>query len=90
MVRELLRSAAPGALALGTDDEGLDGPALTVEEFCARNGQISRTTFYKLREAGKGPKLMRASPNRVCITRRAEAKWRLAREAEYEALATER
>ncbi|MQA64505.1 MAG: hypothetical protein GEU76_01165 [Alphaproteobacteria bacterium] len=64
--------------------ENLDGPALTIAEFCRRNGRISRSAFYAIRNAGKAPKIMRCSANRIAITRRAEAAWRKEREKKYE------
>ncbi len=63
------------------------GRAFTIAEFCARNGGISRSTFYNLRLSGRGPKLMRISANRVAISPEAEAEWRRRLEGEHEALA---
>jgi predicted DNA-binding transcriptional regulator AlpA len=55
--------------------------AYTIIEFCAAHG-ISRATFYALLRAGRGPRLMRVSANRVAISREAAEDWRRAREAD--------
>jgi predicted DNA-binding transcriptional regulator AlpA len=54
--------------------------SFTIEEFCRRNG-ISKSFFYKLRNMGKGPRLMDVgSHKRVSVE--AEVDWKLAREAD--------
>jgi predicted DNA-binding transcriptional regulator AlpA len=58
--------------------------AYSIIEFCAAHG-ISRSTFYALLRAGRGPRLMRMSANRVAISREAAEEWRRAREADAEA-----
>jgi len=64
-------------------DRGDTGRAFSIKEFCERNGRISRSTFYAMRLAGKGPRLMKVSANRVAISPEAEAEWRREREAEF-------
>ena len=54
--------------------------AFSIAEFCARNGPISRALYYKLKQAGCGPREMRAG-SRVLITAEAAAAWRQEREA---------
>lgn len=53
--------------------------AFTIEEFCARNGGFSDVTYYKLRNAGLGPKEMDVN-NLVLISIEAETEWRRERE----------
>jgi hypothetical protein len=53
----------------------MSGPAFSVDEFCQRNGNFSRGTFYNLRKQGKGPRVMKVG-NRTIITPEAEADWR--------------
>jgi hypothetical protein len=48
--------------------------AFSVDEFCAAHG-ISRAMFYKIRAAGKGPRLM-AVGTRTLISVEAAADWR--------------
>ena len=48
--------------------------SLSIEEFCRRNC-LSRGLFYKLRDAGKGPKIFHAG-NRVLISKEEAAAWR--------------
>jgi len=62
----------------GTDSA--PGAAFSIDEFCRRNGGFSRSTFYKLIEQGRAPRLMRVSANRIAISPEAEAEWRSARE----------
>ena len=50
----------------------------TIPEFCRRN-RISITTYFKLRQLGKGPREMRAL-SKVLITAEAERDWRRDRE----------
>jgi hypothetical protein len=49
------------------------GQSKTIEEFC-RDHRISRSFFYKMRNAGVGPTEMRFGTI-VRITRQAEADW---------------
>jgi hypothetical protein len=53
--------------------------AFTIDEFCARNGPISRAHYYNLRKDGLGPREMHAG-SRVLISAEAAADWRRARE----------
>jgi predicted DNA-binding transcriptional regulator AlpA len=62
-----------------SDDTADDGPNLTVDEFCERNG-ISRSTLYKEWRTGGGPKRVKTGKT-TRITRRAERLWRREREA---------
>ena len=52
--------------------------AWTVNEFC-QSHRLSRTTFYKLRKAGLGPRVMVVSGRRL-ISAEAAAAWRQQRE----------
>jgi hypothetical protein len=54
--------------------------AQTVDEFCADN-HICRATFYNLRKAGRGPRIMKVG-TRTLITTEASADWRLQMETE--------
>jgi predicted DNA-binding transcriptional regulator AlpA len=56
----------------------MDKLAYSISEFCALHG-ISRSAFYKARDAGQAPKLMRLG-TRVLVSREAAAEWRRARE----------
>lgn len=49
--------------------------ALTVDEFCAKHGGISKALFYKLVRAGSGPRIMKLG-RRTLISRDAAAEWR--------------
>jgi hypothetical protein len=49
------------------------GGSKTIEEFC-RDNRISRSFYYKMRNAGVGPDEMRFGTI-VRITREAEARW---------------
>ena len=51
---------------------------MTVPEFCWNNGGISISTYYRLKQAGKGPRETLVG-KRVFITPEAEAEWRKAR-----------
>jgi hypothetical protein len=53
--------------------------AFSIDEFCARNGPISRAHYYNLRQAGQAPREMRLL-GRVLITAEAAADWRRERE----------
>ena len=53
--------------------------AASISRFCARH-DISRATYYNLRQAGLGPREMRIG-TRVLITVEAAAAWRREREA---------
>jgi predicted DNA-binding transcriptional regulator AlpA len=52
--------------------------AFSPEEFCSRNG-ISMATFWKLRDAGRAPKLMYLG-RIIRISAEAERAWQIARE----------
>jgi hypothetical protein len=54
--------------------------SLTISEFC-RAEKVCRATFYNLKKAGKGPRLMKVGSH-YRISPQARADWRLAREAE--------
>jgi predicted DNA-binding transcriptional regulator AlpA len=54
--------------------------ARTIAEFCARNS-ISRAMFYKLKNAGKGPRLVRVGTKSL-ISDQAEKDWHREREAD--------
>lgn len=60
--------------------------AFSIDEFCARHGPISRSYYYKLREAGLGPREIKIG-TRVLISAEAAAVWRREREAATEAAA---
>jgi hypothetical protein len=55
-----------------------DRSAFTIAEFCERNA-ISPALFNKLRNSGRGPKLMYLE-RAIRITAEAERLWKLARE----------
>jgi hypothetical protein len=58
----------------------MEGSSLTVNEFCAAE-KICRATYYNLRKAGKGPRVMRVrSQDRISPEARAD--WHREREAE--------
>lgn len=48
--------------------------ALTIPEFCSEH-RISRTTFYEIAKAGKGPRLIKLG-RRTLISGEAAADWR--------------
>jgi predicted site-specific integrase-resolvase len=52
----------------------------TIDEWCQKN-RLSRSTFYKLKKAGKGPRLAKVL-DAVRITEEADKDWVKAREAE--------
>jgi hypothetical protein len=54
--------------------------SLTISEFC-RAEKVCRATFYNLKKAGKGPRLMKVGSH-YRISPQARADWRLAREAD--------
>ena len=54
--------------------------SLTILEFC-RAEKVCRATFYNLKKAGKGPRLMKVGSH-YRISPQARADWRRAREAE--------
>jgi predicted DNA-binding transcriptional regulator AlpA len=56
----------------------MDKDAFSIPEFCQRHC-ISRSAFYKARDAGTGPRLMRLG-KKVLISKEAAAEWRRARE----------
>jgi hypothetical protein len=60
--------------------------AFSINEFCARHGPISRSYYYKLKEAGLGPREIRIGA-RVLISKEAAAAWRRERETTTEAAA---
>jgi hypothetical protein len=64
------------ALALA---ESAGADAASISRFCARH-DISRATYYNLRQSGLGPREMRIG-TRVLITAEAAAAWRREREA---------
>jgi hypothetical protein len=55
--------------------------AKSIKRFCKDNGEICKATYYNLRNAGKGPREIRAG-RRVLITYEAEADWQRERLAE--------
>jgi hypothetical protein len=55
--------------------------AMSVDEFCAAHGGISRGLFYKSIKAGTGPRLMKVG-TRTLITHESAADWRRDREAQ--------
>ena len=52
----------------------------TIEEFC-RAHRVGRSTYYRLREEGRGPDECRLL-GKIVITKEAAARWRAARDAE--------
>jgi predicted DNA-binding transcriptional regulator AlpA len=52
----------------------------TIDEWCQKN-RLSRSTFYKLKKAGKAPRLAKVL-EAVRITEEADKEWVKAREAE--------
>jgi hypothetical protein len=54
--------------------------AFSIDEFCARHGPISRAYYYKLKNAGLGPREIKLGA-RVLISAEAAADWRREREA---------
>ncbi|WP_224545599.1 helix-turn-helix domain-containing protein [Mesorhizobium sp. CA16] len=55
-------------------------PSYTIDEWCEIE-KVSRTKFYRLRQLGTGPKLMRVG-GRYMISHDAALAWREARTAE--------
>ncbi len=53
----------------------------SIDGFCARHG-ISRTSYYRLRAAGNGPRETAASGNRISITEEDERAWIAVRTAD--------
>ena len=56
----------------------MSAPSYTIREFCVAE-RISRSMFYKLDRAGKGPRRMRPQNT---ISEQARIDWHRAREAE--------
>lgn len=54
--------------------------AFSIAEFCKRN-RISAPTFYKLKNAGRGPRIMDLGQRAQRISLQAEADWQRAMEA---------
>jgi hypothetical protein len=52
----------------------------TIEEFCMAH-RLGRSTYYRLREEGRGPEECRLH-GKIVITKEAAARWRTARDAE--------
>ena len=63
----------------------MEQSALTVNEFLARN-RISRSTWFKLRRAGRAPRVMELGAA-MRISLAAEAEWQRRMEAETESAA---
>jgi hypothetical protein len=61
--------------------------AFSIREFCAAH-RISESMYYKLREAGLGPREARAL-TKVIITQEAAADWRRQREAQTQTAAVD-
>jgi hypothetical protein len=75
-----------------TAGSSLERIAFTIPEFCFRNS-ISRPTYHRLRDEGRGPVEMRIGLNLIRITVAAERDWQRAMQeprADLEALNTER
>ena len=62
----------------GSEDE-VPRAAYSIREFCAAH-RISQSMYYKLRNAGLGPRELRAL-RKIVITEEAAADWRHEREA---------
>jgi predicted DNA-binding transcriptional regulator AlpA len=58
--------------AITARPEGLR--AYSIGQFCAVHG-ICRTTYYKLRDSGKGPDEIKVGPRRVLISVEAAEAW---------------
>lgn len=56
-------------------------PSLTIPEFCAGHGNISKSFFHKLVNEGRGPRLMKIG-RRTLISAEAAAAWRAQMEAQ--------
>ncbi len=63
------------------DTEPAQKLAYTIASFCKAH-EISVPTFYRMRNAGKGPAMMQVGAD-VRISHEAAAEWRRAREADY-------
>jgi hypothetical protein len=61
-----------------TTDQALGG-AYTIKEFC-RAHRISEGLYYKMQNAGEGPRVMEVGTRRL-ISQEAAAAWRRARES---------
>lgn len=57
----------------------MEKQAYSIDEFCERHGDLSRSFLYKLWPQGLGPRFMRVGTRRL-ISKEAEAEWRSARE----------
>lgn len=57
--------------------------SLTIADFCAGHGNISRSFFHKLVNEGRGPRLMKIG-RRTLISIEAAAEWRAKMEAQTE------
>ena len=55
-------------------DSSLQRAAYSIPEFCFRNN-ISRPTYHRLRDEGRGPDEMRLGLNIIRITADAEREW---------------
>ena len=65
--------------AIQGNDLGTRHRAFSIDEFCEAH-RISRSTFYKLRQVGKGPRTMTVL-SRTLISAEAAAEWRAKMEA---------
>jgi hypothetical protein len=52
----------------------MEQDAYSIQQFCSRHS-LSRSSFYNLKAAGKGPKLMTAN-GRVLISKESAEAWR--------------
>jgi predicted DNA-binding transcriptional regulator AlpA len=75
-VDDLKRQVARLSRLLGQIDAS--SQALSISQFCDRNN-LSRSFFYKLKKAQKGPRIMSVGGRQI-ISPEAERDWRLERE----------
>lgn len=61
--------------------KGMPPLCYTIEEFC-RIHRIGKTTYYKMRDEGRGPVEIYVTDKKSLITKEAAARWLAAREAE--------
>lgn len=66
------------AAIAGDNTQPVSRGAYTIPEFCEAH-RISQSMYFKLRNAGLGPRVMRAG-RRVTISMEAATAWRRARE----------
>jgi hypothetical protein len=80
-LRELLKEFLPEILANSKPDEKAEQSAYTREQFCKAHGNISLSSWRKMRREGWAPDIMLFGTQHM-VSRESAQKWRRDREAE--------